>query len=206
MNTEQVGDSVQGRASSTTASQEQGWIELARHGDAKAFEWIYHRYARRIFNVALRMTNDSSAAEDITQEVFLTLHRKLSTFRGEAKFSTWLFGIAVNACLMHLRRGRSRDQGVQELAYSGGMGPEPSSRAEVPGYRQVVLKRAIASLPEGYRAILVLHDLAGFPHEEIARIRNCSPGTSRSQLCKARRTLRESLAANRWHFDEEGLI
>lgn len=204
MNTERVVDSVQGRASSTAASQEQGWIELARLGDPKAFEHIYHRYAGRIFNVALRMTNDSSTAEDITQEVFLTLHRKLGTFRGEAKFSTWLFGIAVNASLMHLRRSRSRDQGVQELAHAGGMGPEPSSRANVLGYRQVVLKRAIASLPEGYRAILVLHDLAGFPHEEIARIRSCSPGTSRSQLSKARRALREVLATCSRYADEEG--
>jgi len=206
MNTELVRDSVQGRARSTTVSQEQSWIELAKRGDDKAFERIYHRYAGRIYNVALRMTNDSSAAEDITQEVFLTLHRKLTTFRGDAKFSTWLFGIAVNACLMHLRRSRSRDQGVKEMAQSGGMWPEPSARGEAVGYRQVVLKRAIASLPDGYRAILVLHDLGGFPHDEIARIRNCSPGTSRSQLSKARRALREALASCRWYSDEEGRL
>jgi len=147
------------------------------------------------------MTGNTAEAEDLAQEAFLQLFRKISTFRGESAFSTWLHRLAVNVVLMHLRK-----KGLQQVSLD-----EPDTSQDEPVKRdygdddrrltgsvdRIGLERAISELPPGYRAVFVLHDVEGYEHNEIAEIMNCSVGNSKSQLHKARMKLRERLRGNR---------
>jgi RNA polymerase sigma-70 factor (ECF subfamily) len=147
------------------------------------------------------MSGNTAEAEDLTQEAFLQLFRKISTFRGESAFSTWLHRLAVNVVLMHLRRKGVQQVSLDELDTTQ---DEPVKRDYGDDDRRLVgsidrisLSRAIADLPPGYRAVFVLHDIEGYEHNEIAEIMNCSVGNSKSQLHKARLKLREWLRAAR---------
>ncbi|HKZ40820.1 MAG TPA: RNA polymerase sigma factor [Candidatus Hodarchaeales archaeon] len=167
-------------------------------GDPKAFESLYAMHKRRIYSLCLRMVNNAAEAEDLTQEAFMQLFRKLSTFRGEAAFSTWFHRLTVNIVLMHLRK-----KGVDEIS----LDQEPAEdeqdlpKKEYGGedlhlagsVDRVALEKAIADLPKGYRTILVLHDIEGYEHNEIAAMIRCSIGNSKSQLFKARLKLRSLL-------------
>ena len=170
-------------------------IEAAKNGSAEAFETLYHAHKRRIYSLCLRMTGNPADAEDLTQEAFLQVFRKIGTFRGEAAFSTWMHRLAVNLVLMRLRKkgilassleepveadsegSRRRDFGTADLALTGVVD-------------RVVLERAIQALPAGYRTVFCLHDVEGFEHQEIASMIGCSVGNSKSQLHKARMKLR----------------
>lgn len=143
------------------------------------------------------MTGDAAEAEDLTQEAFLQLFRKLSTFRGESAFSTWLHRLVVNVVLMRLRKKSVQKVSLDET--DNGQ-DEPVKREYGEDDRRllgsidrIALNAAIEQLPPGYRAIFVLHDVQGYEHNEIARIMNCSVGNSKSQLHKARLKLREAL-------------
>ncbi len=164
---------------------------LATGGNLAAFEMIYQRYHRRTYSLALRMTGSQTEAEDLTQEVFIQLFRKIGSFRGDSAFSTWLHRMTVNQVLMHFRRRSVKNERTSE----DGEMPEQTVRGTAnPNKMQVVdriaLKNAIAELPNGYRNVFVLHDVEGFEHEEVARIMGISVGTSKSQLHKARLKLR----------------
>lgn len=164
---------------------------LAAGGDLAAFEMVYQRYHRRTFSLALRMTGSTAEAEDLTQEVFIQLFRKIGSFRGDSAFSTWLHRMTVNQVLMHFRRRSVKNERTSE----DGEMPEQAERGSSnPNKMQVVdriaLKKAIAELPNGYRRVFILHDVEGFEHEEVARMMGISVGTSKSQLHKARLKLR----------------
>jgi len=164
---------------------------LAAAGDLAAFEMVYQRYHRRTYSLALRMTGSSTEAEDLTQEVFIQLFRKIGSFRGDSAFSTWLHRMTVNQVLMHFRRRSVKNERTSE----DGEMPEQTVRGSAnPNKMQVVdriaLKKAIAELPNGYRRVFILHDVEGFEHEEVARMMGVSVGTSKSQLHKARLKLR----------------
>ena len=164
---------------------------LATSGNLAAFEMIYQRYHRRTYGLALRMTGSQTEAEDLTQEVFIQLFRKIGSFRGDSAFSTWLHRMTVNQVLMHFRRRSVKNERTSE----DGEMPEQTVRGTAnPNKMQVVdriaLKNAIAELPNGYRNVFVLHDIEGFEHEEVARMMGISVGTSKSQLHKARLKLR----------------
>jgi RNA polymerase sigma-70 factor, ECF subfamily len=173
-------------------------LELCRRaaeGDLAAFEIVYQRYHRRTFSLALRMTGSATEAEDLTQEVFIQLFRKIGSFRGDSAFSTWLHRMTVNQVLMHFRRRSVKNERTSE----DGEMPEQTERGSGnPNKMQVVdriaLKKAIAELPNGYRRVFILHDVEGFEHEEVARMMGISVGTSKSQLHKARLKLRTLLA------------
>ncbi len=143
------------------------------------------------------MTGNTAEAEDLTQEAFLQLYRKISTFRGESAFSTWLHRLAVNVVLMHLRKKGLQQISLDETDTSQ---DEPVKRDYGSDDRRLTgsvdrigLQKAIADLPPGYRAVFVLHDVEGYEHNEIAEIMKCSVGNSKSQLHKARMKLRERL-------------
>ena len=143
------------------------------------------------------MTGNTAEAEDLTQEAFLQLYRKISTFRGESAFSTWLHRLAVNVVLMHLRKKGLQQISLDEMDTSQ---DEPVKRDYGSDDRRLTgsvdrigLQKAIADLPPGYRAVFVLHDVEGYEHNEIAEIMKCSVGNSKSQLHKARMKLRERL-------------
>lgn len=169
-------------------------IELCRHaaaGDLAAFEMVYERYHRRTYSLCLRMTGSQTEAEDLTQEAFIQLFRKIDSFRGDSAFATWLHRLTVNQVLMHFRKRSVKNERTSD----DGEMPEQTVRGTAnPGRMQVVdriaLKNAIAELPNGYRNVFILHDVEGFEHEEVARIMGISVGTSKSQLHKARLKLR----------------
>jgi RNA polymerase sigma-70 factor, ECF subfamily len=174
-------------------------IRMAQRGDAQAFEHLYERHKGRVFSVCLRVLKDASEAEDITQEAFLQVFRKIHTFRGDAEFSTWLHRITVNAALMRLRRKSLVDGSIDEMNERNEESDAP--RREFGSYDlhltgvvdRLGLQRAIERLPAGYRAMLLLHDVEGYQHHEIAEILGCSVGNSKSQLHKARQRVRDFL-------------
>ncbi|MGB7923260.1 MAG: RNA polymerase sigma factor [Pyrinomonadaceae bacterium] len=163
-------------------------------GDMQAFEEIYQRHNRRVYSLCLRMTQNVSEAEDLAQEVFIQLFRKIGSFRGESAFTTWLHRMTVNQVLMHFRK---RSVKLEQTTEEGETPIQIVRGTENPNHMPVVdriaLDRAIAQLPPGYRTVFVLHDVEGHEHEEIARMLGCSVGTSKSQLHKARMKLRKLL-------------
>jgi RNA polymerase sigma-70 factor (ECF subfamily) len=169
--------------------------ELARRaaaGDMGAFEEIYRLHQRRVFSLCLRMTQNAAESEDLTQEVFVHLFKTINSFRGESHFTTWLHRMTVNQVLMHFRRKKRRktdslnDTETYAQIATRDAGATPSADA-------LALEAAIAELPPGYRNVLILHDVEGYEHEEIARLLGCAAGTSKSQLHKARLRLRALL-------------
>jgi RNA polymerase sigma-70 factor (ECF subfamily) len=191
-------------ADKTTASKaasETQLIARAQQGDEAAFEALFNTHKRRVYSLCLRMTGDTAEAEDLAQEAFLQLFRKISTFRGESAFTTWLHRLVVNVVLMHLRK-----KGLQQVSLD-----EPDTSQDEPVKRdygdddrrllgsvdRIRLAQAIESLPHGYRSVFILHDIEGYEHNEIAQIMNCSIGNSKSQLHKARLKLRDLLREDR---------
>jgi RNA polymerase sigma-70 factor (ECF subfamily) len=169
-------------------------LELCRkaaEGNLAAFEVIYQRYHRRTYSLTLRMTGSQTEAEDLTQEVFIQLFRKVGSFRGDSAFSTWLHRLTVNQVLMHFRKRSFKNEKTSE---DGEMPEQTVVGTSDPGKMRVIdriaLKNAIAELPKGYKNVFVLHDVEGYEHEEVARLLGISVGTSKSQLHKARLKLR----------------
>ena len=204
-----ISGSAAGKGDLTDPIQRQGndpneaeLIEKARQGDARAFQALYDKHKRRVYSLCLRMTANTAEAEDLTQEAFLQLYRKIGTFRGESAFSTWLHRLSVNVVLMHLRKKSlpvvsleettqggeddtpKKDFGAEDLALAGSID-------------RLQLQKAVDDLPPGYRTIFVLHDVEGYEHNEIATIVGCSIGNSKSQLHKARMKLRDLLKIKR---------
>ena len=179
-------------------------IARAKAGDNAAFAELYRRYCKRVFGVCFSLVRDVTITEDLVQESFLRAYRKLDTFREDSLFSTWLHRIAVNSALMYLRKRSSRateisinepthDDGAEEMAEL--FGAQDSVLANL--VDRVTLQRAIESLPPGYRAVVVLHDVEGYQHDEIAEILGCTIGNTKSQLHKARLKLRAMLKVER---------
>jgi len=177
-------------------------IERAKRGDGEAFQALYDKHKRRVYSLCLRMTANVAEAEDLTQEAFLQLYRKIGTFRGESAFSTWLHRLSVNVVLMHLRKKslpvislEETTQGAEEDSPKKDFGAEDLALAG--SIDRLQLQKAVDDLPPGYRTIFVLHDVEGYEHNEIAEIVGCSIGNSKSQLHKARMKLRDLLKMNR---------
>jgi RNA polymerase sigma-70 factor (ECF subfamily) len=168
--------------------------QKAASGDMQSFAELFERHNRRVYSLCLRMTQNQSEAEDLAQEVFVQLFRKIGSFRGESAFTTWLHRLTVNQVLMHFRKRKVRDEKTTEDGETPDQvvtGTDNPNR--MPVVDRIALDSAIAQLPPGYRAIFILHDVEGYEHEEIARMRGCSVGTSKSQLHKARMKLRRLL-------------
>jgi len=171
-------------------------IRLAQQGDPAAFEIIYRRYSGRVYAVCLRMMHNPAEAEDLAQEAFLQVFRKLSTFRGESAFSTWLHRLAVNLALMRLRKKSLPTVSIDATADLDNETSSPATDIGAPdlllegSIDRVSLERCIDRLPAGYRLIFVLHDIQGYQHDEIAEIVGRSVGDSKSQLHKARVRMR----------------
>lgn len=174
-------------------------IRKAQRGDASAFEHLYNRHKRRVHALCLRIVSDPTEAEDLTQEAFLLVFRKIHTFRGASAFSTWLHRLAVNVAYMHLRRRRLPSTSLNEPANSSER--NQGHTAEVGGpdvmlegfIDRVHLERALAALTDASKTVFVLHDVHGFKHREIAKIMRCSVESSKGQLHRARVRLRHLL-------------
>jgi RNA polymerase sigma-70 factor (ECF subfamily) len=164
---------------------------LAAGGDADAFEEIHRRYRQLVYAVALRMTGNPADAEDLTQESFLSLLRRIGSFRGESAFTSWLYRLTTNQVLMHFRRRRARPE--EQAGEATWRAARAGRDAAASGVDRVAVERAVGALPPGYRAAFLLHELGGYEHAEIARFMGCNAGTSKSQLHRARAKLRELL-------------
>ena len=174
-------------------------IRQAQAGDAAAFEFLYQLHGRRVYALCLRMVGNPSDAEDLMQEAFLQLFRKIGTFRGESAFSTWLHRMTVNVVLMRLRKKSLPVSSLEEATEPDEESGGPRKDVGAPDLRlsgavdRVNLERSIEKLPPGYRTVFVLHDVQGYEHNEIAGIMGCSVGNSKSQLHKARTRMRDLL-------------
>jgi len=176
-------------------------IERAKQGDEAAFEVLYNLHKRRVYSLCLRMVSNPAQAEDLAQEAFLQLFRKVGTFRGESAFSMWLHRMTVNVVLMHLRK-----KGLPLVSLEETIETDEETQKKELGADDVKLtgsldrlqlQRAIDKLPPGYKTVFVLHDIEGFEHNEIAAMVGCSIGNSKSQLHKARLKLRDYLKSMR---------
>ena len=169
-------------------------IRAAAAGDAAAFEQLYQQHHRRVYSLCLRMLGSTTQAEDLTQEVFLQVFRKLGSFRGDSQFTTWLHRLTVNQVLMHFRkRGVKLEHTSEEGDFTNVVETPLQSTRRISMVDRLALEKAIAELPPGYRTVFALHDIEGYEHEEIADMLGVSIGTSKSQLHKARMRLRELL-------------
>jgi len=185
-------------------------IERAQAGDPLAFEYLYKLHGPRVYALCLRMVRVATEAEDLTQEAFLLLLRKIHTFRGESAFSTWLHRLVVNVVLMRLRRKSLPTVSIEatqnpddENTLSSGIelgAPDLSLEGLMD---RINLERCIKRLPAGFRNIFVLHDIQGYRHREIANLLGRSVGDSKSQLHKARKRLRESLRELQRHGERD---
>ena len=174
-------------------------IKRAQQGDSDAFANLFHAHKSRVYSLCLRMTNNTAEAEDLTQDAFMQVFRKLATFRGDSALSTWLYRIAVNTVLMHFRKKSlcqvsldapckvhngahdiRREYGTQDNRLAGCVD-------------RVALAHALKELPRGYRTIFLLHEVEGYEHQEIAEMLGCSVGNSKSQLHKAKLRIRQLL-------------
>lgn len=164
-------------------------VRRARQGEVGAFEGLYRLHVGRVFALCRRMTGDPALAEDLTQEAFVRAWRSLASFRGESAFSTWLHRLAVNVVLGHLRGRGARPDGL-------GVEEPDELEATTPPHpgEAIDLERAIARLPLRARTVFVLHDVEGFRHDEIATLAGMAVGTSKAQLSRARRLLKEALS------------
>jgi RNA polymerase sigma-70 factor (ECF subfamily) len=172
---------------------EEAWvIRRVQEGDTEAFETLYRTHVRRVYGICRRITADTRLAAELTQDVFLRVWERIGQFRGTARFSTWLYRIATNRALDGLRgeiRRSTREMAVEQPA--DWAPPRPAPRPET----RMRLEEAMESLPPAARAVFVLHDVEGYRHEEIAEMTGIAAGTSKSQLHRARRLLRERLGS-----------
>jgi RNA polymerase sigma-70 factor, ECF subfamily len=173
-------------------------VERCRRGELGAFEELYRAHSGRLYSLALRMVGNPADADDLLQEIFLSAHRKLESFRGESSLGTWLYRLAVNLCLDYLRSRTGRN-----LQVTDPLDDEPGP-ADIGGrgladrtVMRMDLERALAQLPVGCRTAFVLHDVEGLEHREIGEIMGIAEGTSKSQVHKARLRLRGLLAPGR---------
>jgi RNA polymerase sigma factor (sigma-70 family) len=172
-------------------SRERALIARAQDGDVAAFEDLYRRHVPRVYGLCCRLAGDGLRAEELAQDVFVRAWQKIGTFRGESAFSSWLHPLAVNTALSERRAMKRRTARV--------FGTDDLEAFDRPGRGSgretgLDLERALATLPPGARAVFVLHDVEGYKHEEIARMTGVATGTSKAQLHRARRLLREALA------------
>ena len=157
--------------------------KFCQHGDESAFRALYRRHTPLLYRVAYRMVADGAA--DIVQDAWLRAAQRLPSFRWESSLATWLVGIVMNRCREEIRRTTNEAQTRDEV-------PEPVAR-NPNAWLHLHLERAIAQLPEGYREVLLLYDVEGYTHEEIAQALEIEVSTSRSQLARARAAMRANL-------------
>ncbi len=169
-----------------------GLVERAAAGDVEAFEELYRVNVGRVYALCLRMAGDPTLAEELAQEAFVRAWQKLGSFRGASAFSTWLHRVTVNVVLGHRRSTARRETRVSAV---GDNLPRDVAVREARTAESIDLERAISSLPDGARAVFILHDVEGFRHREVSRLMGIAVGTSKAQLHRARKLLRKALTS-----------
>lgn len=167
-------------------------VERAREGDRAAMERLYHEHSGRVYSVVRRLAGDDALADDLAQEAWIRAFEKLELFRGDASFGTWMYRLATNTALNRLRSDSRHRELESEAPVDGIHGSTPDVDDAV--INQKVLQEALDRLPDGYRRVLVLHDVEGLTHQEISDALDVAVGTSKSQLHKARARMRQYIA------------
>jgi RNA polymerase sigma-70 factor, ECF subfamily len=175
----------------TTGAGDRELVARCQAGDAEAFETLYRQHASRLYTLASRMAGSPEDGEDLLQEIFLQVHRKLGSFKGEAALGTWIYRLALNHCLDYVRSRQAKMSKLTETLEAV-RSFEPIARRETPIAR-MDLERALERLPDGCREAFVLHDVEGFDHKEVGNLLGIAEGTSKSQVFKARAKLRALL-------------
>jgi RNA polymerase sigma-70 factor (ECF subfamily) len=175
-------------ATQTVVSEEAVWIRRAKKSDSRAFEKLYRMHIDKVYGLCLRMTGNVAEAEDCAQEAFIQAWNKLSKFRGESAFATWLHRIAVNAVLGRIRKSKREQDRIQVAAE---ISPGPASIGDSGNLRD--LSDAVDRLPEGARHVFILSGVYGYSHEETSNMLGIAVGTSKAQLHRARRLLSQQL-------------
>ena len=188
-----------GEAAANLKTSDYALARAAASGARAAIGELYERYRCRVYLLCLRMTRNTTEAEDLTQDVFIHLLRKIGSFRGESQFVTWLHRLTVNHVLMHFRRATVRREKIaeQDMEAENLRSPKSNHADSAQVVDRIALDAALAQLPAGCRMIFILFDVEGYNHEEIARMLGCSTGNSKSQLHKARMRLRLLLETGR---------
>lgn len=173
-------------------------VQRSKDGDKAAMEQLYRLHCRQIYSLCLQMTFNPTEAEDLTQEAFLQAFRKIGTFRGEAAFFSWIYRIATNTVLMRRRKNSHPEVAFEDAAAQNGVSAGIMKFIDHPDPRrklvdQMSLYWALDQLPDGFRKVLIMHDIEGYKHTEIAERTGNSVGNSKSQLHNARRRLRKLL-------------
>jgi len=187
------------KTSTTSELPENEAIRLAQEGDSEGFERLYQLHSRRVYGLCLHMVKNPTEAEDLTQDAFLQTFRKIQTFRGDSRFSTWLHRLTVNVVLMRLRKRKHPEIALEDALKPNEESPKPFvdlGRIDLRlsgAIDRIDLEKVIEQLPGGYKRLFILHDVEGYEHNEIAQMLGRSVGNSKSQLHKARRRLRELL-------------
>lgn len=176
------------RRAATAELDDAAMVAACRRGERRAMEALYHQYKRRVYGLVTRIAGPSDA-DEVAQDVFVRIYRGLPKFRGDSQLGTWIYRLAVNAALSHVTRRAKRQTSGEDAMADVAAPPSPRRDPRVAER----LEAALAELPPGYRAVLVLHDIEGLSHEECASILGCRVGTSKSQLHKARSRMRELL-------------
>ncbi len=169
---------------------ERDWVERARQADTAAFESLYRLHVDRVYGLCLRMTGNASEAEDCTQEAFIQAWNKLSKFRGDSAFSTWIHRIAVNSVLGRMRKSRREQDHLQAVT---DISPTPETVGDNGNFED--LQNAVDDLPVGARHVFVLHAVYGYSHHETGEMLGIATGTSKAQLHRAKRLLARQLKA-----------
>ncbi len=167
---------------------ERGWVERAQQADTTAFESLYRLHVDRVYGLCLRMTGNSSEAEDCTQEAFIQAWNKLSKFRGDSAFGTWIHRIAVNSVLGRMRKARREQDRIEAVT---DISPAPETVGDSGNFED--LQNAVDDLPEGARHVFVLHAVYGYSHDETGDMLGIAAGTSKAQLHRAKRLLAQQL-------------
>jgi RNA polymerase sigma-70 factor (ECF subfamily) len=177
----------------TAPASDSGTADLVRRaqaGDQAAFAGLYRAHVGRVYALCLRLEAETNRAEELTQDVFVRAWERLATFRGESAFGTWLHRLAVNVVLGDRRAAWRREQRVTVTGDAALLDRASTAPTAAAG---LDLEQAIAALPPGARAVFVLHEIEGYRHDEIAAMTGIAEGTSKTQLFRARRLLREAL-------------
>ena len=171
----------------TAVLDEINWINGLKNGEMEYFDLLYHKYCKKLYALCYRFTRNTHDSEEQLQEIFMRMLDKIKLYKGESSFQSWLYRLATNHLLNHVKAGKKRQLETPLLS------DEISVTRGRDHALALALEKAMAELPEGFRKVFVLHDQLGFRHEEIAEIIGCSPGNSRSQLSRGRLALREKL-------------
>jgi len=199
MATSKVSVHPSGQPAPAARAAELHLVERCRRGELGAFEELYRQHSGRLYSLAVRMLGNPSDAEDLLQEIFLSAHRKLESYRGEAALGTWLYRLAMNQILDHVRSRAARTgQMTDGLDDATVLADMRSHRLADRSIDRLDLERAVRELPEGCRAAFVLHDVEGLEHREVSEVLGIAEGTSKSQVHKARLKLRALLTRGTW--------